>query len=388
MNQKKQGFTYVLVIIIVTISTSLITMMYYSSKESIQTTKLYTNYSSNYNMAVSGIEKLESELNFYLYQNIDNLLLKTNNYMQLQNLNKILFLEDNQFNFKMINTAHNVGEKNVYYKNILFIYFYSMFSTEYSNSFSYKIQNEIDEYLVTVNYILEGNEIKALSKAENLSNGTSTEVSAIISLEKGYEKANPTFKWGDVTTPFLYGVTCRSITVGVNSTFTGEIIEDDIVNFENYLNYGEDENILISSNIDINSLNDEYYIIFSKDDLTITNSGSKNFKGLIVSLKDINFIDCNTEITGNVIAKNNINISNSNINVIKDSDAIFKINYKNNKLYFSLLDSMKITNFRNVNEIVHTVNGIEEVLSNIQFNNIKSTEIQKLQFKTTDLIQK
>ncbi len=387
MSKKREGFAYIIVIVIITISTSIITMLYVNTKTSIETVEIYSEYSNNYSMAVSGVEKLESELNFYLYQNIDYLLLKTDEYVSRQNLNNILFLEDNQFNFKMKNSAYQTGEKNTYYKNILFIYFYSMFSSNYNNSFSYTLKNELDEYLVTVNYVLQNYSIIVFSKAENLTNGTNTEVFAIINFEEGYEKATPTFKWINTTTPFLYGVTCSELIIDKDSILAGDILQNYVTNFD-YLSDESDDNVIINSNIDIDELEDEYYIIFSKSDLTITNSGIKNFKGVIVSLGDINFIDCNTNIEGNIIAKNNIYLINSNINAHKDSNAIFKVNCKNNKLYYNVLDSLKITNFKNADNVVDTSSGIQSALNNVQFDKIKSSEIKKLQFKASQLMKK
>ncbi len=384
--RKRRGSLYILVVIIITISTSMIIMLYTRSKVTLDTSINYSQYSNNYYMANSGAKRLEGILNSDLYTEIDSIIEDTNIRISRNDYEEYLYYEDNQFYFKRRNSNYEIGDLNKYYKDMVLRQFYYRFPQHYYGTFGYTIENTIDKYFVEVNYRVVNDDFFVKSRVENLNNGTSSEVECKIILESGYEKVDLNFNWRSIIPLFSYGIVCNKIILDEVSILDGNLEENYHLNYIDY-NFNEESNILIRDKIDISTLSDEYYIIFSKNDLKLTNSNNKDFKGVIISLNDIYFLEYNGKISGNIIAKNNMHLNNSNVKFIKEEEAIFKVNYRSCKNYFSILDSLGITNFKNTNNKVDTKNGIRNILDNVEIESIKNVKLESLQFQIIELIK-
>lgn len=387
--KKRKGVTYLMVIIIITISTSLIVMLFTSSKISLETTKLYSEYSNNYMMATTGAEKLCSLINSQLYNNTENIFKKVDeNIRNSYNFYDIIFFEEGNFYFKEKDKINIKGEKNVFYKRKLFEVFYDNYWLYMNENYSFNIKNQLEDYLVNVTASLKSsNKFEVVSIAKNLNEDTSTKVKAILKLKEGYEKVKVKLGWETITQEFSYALVCNSLFIDENSLINSDsdILQNNILNINEFGQSSNNGDILLTNYLDVSLLEDKNYIIISENSINIINSEGKDFRGVIISLEDINFQNCNGSFYGNIISKNNVNLVNSNINLIKNENAIFEVAYENQKNYFDILNKLSITNFSNT--IVDTSLGLHEMLKNAKITDIEVVELEEFKFSITQLIQ-
>ncbi len=387
MKKGRKGISYIFVTIVITITTSIIIMLYTNSKLAIDTSILYSEYSNDYYMAISGIERLNAILNQDLYKDIENILKDANERILRSDIEDYLYYDNYSFYFKRKNSVNQYGEVNRYYKDMIIKQFYYRYPQHYSNNFAFTIENGIEDYLIEVSYKVENDNFLVKSKSENLKNNIFTEVESKISLEQGYEKVKFDFTWYNIMIPFTYSIVCQNLIVDVNSQYFGNILSEYSYNIQSSESLQTTNNIIITESIDIGELAEEYYIIFSNNDISLNNSSNNNFKGVIISCGDIVFNNYNGSIRGNVIANNNIYLKNSNIEFINEEDVIFKVRYGKEEVYFKILDCLGVTNFKSITSDVATKAGIRSILNNIKIDNIKGVNLENLQFKAKETIQ-
>ncbi len=392
---ERKGISYLLTIIIITISTSLVVMLYTYTVIQKDEISLFMNYSNNYLMAVSGVESAEYLLNKTLNENLSNYTSYVDSYFDKKDLFEYIYykFEDDYYNgsfyLKDKDTRYEKGEKDIIYKKMLSLVFKNLNYELFPYNFAYIIENEQGSYVVEVVVDYDYLHYEVISKATNLIDNSRSVVEAKIALGEGYENIDLKFGWANVIEPFKYGVYCKDIIKDESSVLDAEVMIGNDVYYELESSRSSDNIIVVSeSYIDISDFENNT-IIFnaSNQPLTLINSNGVDFNGAIISNGDLSFLDYNGNINGNIIA-NNISLLNSNITVNKNLDAIFQIDTNDNELYYKVLDSLGITNFKSSNKnVVDTKNDLKNIFYNAKPEKIKNMQFESLEYKIIELIE-
>lgn len=408
----KKGFSYLMVIIIVTMLTTMaMTLFYYSKNERLLVEKVGI-YSNDYLIGVGGIEKSVKILNSYLFNKKDFFLDKVENTLN-KKLTKDTTLEDyiyyelkendnlfdGDFGFKKKDRRGINGERNTYLKEILFAEFSGeIFKT--NMDIGYTIENEYIDYLNIIEIVPDNQMFRIKSTVVNNKTNQEIILYADIALKNFAEKVEVGYKWRNIIENFHYALYTNKKIINTNSNINIEgtrgFLENSNSKVELLLNlkkedYKNSPIVIVTEEkvLDLNKLKkyDSYVIINkSKEILTIRNQEQTKFRGIIYSIGDLIFENIKGEIEGNIICKNNIYFKDSDITILENNNIIFEIvndKYSNK----ALLDSLGITNFRYIDELDNNIVGNKEDLSKILFN-AKVNKIDVIDFKQLEFVYK
>lgn len=286
-------------------------------------------------------------------------------YISKRNIEYIL-TDDNKYKgkFSYKNNALNLGFRELYFKDFKDI------SYRYTVTDKYTYEVKIDIYRSGNKWVVEVDvENDDLNINEKLKRNVDLNVDAYF---------NPMLKYKNIP-EYLSGIYVVGNAINLSNYIQG--INSPFIDIEN-MTFSYNNPILITENSEIDISN--FYlkdaplntIIIAKENVSLFASDPRKniFKGTIISLKDMNFLNP-LVLNGIVYVGGDINGENLSFNA--QPIKLLDFTSDNYETYYKILDALKITNFK---EAVK-VNIGKDILHNLNFDGFKEIIVDNLEME-------